>query len=87
MKGLFIKELYNLKQIKNIYGCIALILIVYCWLTKKNLFIASVPVFIFSIMITSTFTLDHKVKWEQLVTASLPSRKIVILSKYLFLIS
>lgn len=86
MKGLIIKELYNLKQVKNTYLLLVLVLLCYVWFTNKGNLVSTIPILIFSTSITSSFTLDHKSKWEKLMIAGPVSRKELVFSKYLFLL-
>lgn len=85
MKGLIIKDFYNFKHVGNTYFAIALILITYCLITHKAIFVSIIPIIIFSMVITSIFTLDNKVKWEQLIAIGPLSRKDIVISKYVFL--
>lgn len=83
MKGLLIKDLYNLRKALSMYCAIVVILMVYCALTKKSVFLPMVPVLIFSTMITGTFTKDNNIKWDKLAVTMPLTRSRIVCSRYI----
>lgn len=86
MNGLIRKDIYNLNKIKNMYLILTVILIAYCFVTKRTAFITAIPILIFSTTITSTFTMDNNVKWDKLAVPAMLSRNEIVLSKYILLL-
>ncbi len=86
MNGLIRKDIYNLNKIKNMYLILTVILIAYCFVTKRTAFITAIPILIFSTTITSTFTMDNNVKWDKLAVPAMLSRNKIVLSKYILLL-
>lgn len=82
MRGLLIKDYYNIKHIKNTYLIIVMVLILYCIFTNKIQFAPIIPILILNTMATSTFTMDNKVKWERLVIPAPIDRKQIVESKF-----
>ena len=83
MKGLLIKDIYNLKKTISMYFVIVALLISYCIFTKKNAFLPIVPVLIFSTMITGSFTKDNSTKWDRLAVTMPLTRKNIVWSRYI----
>ena len=83
MKGLLIKDIYNLKKTISLYFVIVALLITYCIFTKKNAFLPIVPVLIFSTMITGSFTKDNTTKWDRLAVTMPLTRKNIVWSRYI----
>lgn len=86
MKGLLIKDFYNLKQIKNTYLMIIIILMLYCIFTNKVLFAPVIPILILSTTITSTFMMDNKVKLDRLVISGPIERRQIVASKFILIL-
>ena len=86
MKGLLLKEFYNLKKYcKSIF----LIIVLYCILfipTGGTSFLAGITVFL-SVMLTLTsFSYDDAAKWDQLALSMPLQRRDIVKSKYLLLL-
>lgn len=86
MRGLLLKDFYNLKKTMTVYVIMTLILSAYCAFTKKSSFVSVIPVLIFSTTITSTFSMDNSVKWDKLAVPAPIKRSQIVNSKYVLLL-
>lgn len=86
MKGLLIKDFYNLKKTMNLYLIMTLILCAYCLFTNKQSFVSMMPILIFSTTVTSTFSMDSSVKWDKLAVPAPLRRSDIVKSKYVLLL-
>lgn len=87
MKGLLLKDFFNLKKTISMYFSIIAIFIVYCVLSKRNVFLPIVPVLIFSTMITGAFTKDNDTKWDKLAITMPVSRSKIVQSRYVLFVA
>ena len=85
MKGLLLKDFYNLKMaLKNLLVIIAIFL-VYLIVRRHEFAIALIPVLLSSSLLTTVINLDKHSKWNMLmITAPIQKRELVT-EKYLLL--
>ncbi|MDC7290937.1 ABC-2 transporter permease [Blautia schinkii] len=86
MRGLLIKDFYNLKKTMTVYVIMTIILSAYCAFTNKSSFVSINPILIFSTTITSTFSMDNSVKWDKLAVPAPLKRSDIVKSKYMLLL-
>ncbi|WMJ87375.1 ABC-2 transporter permease [Anaerocolumna sp. MB42-C2] len=86
MKGLLLKDFYNIRGVLKTYGAILICLFVFCFVTKKEVIIGIIPVLILSTLITTTFRVDNRVCWSKYVTVLPVKKNTVIMSKYILLV-
>lgn len=83
MKGLIIKDFYNIKKVMSMYVILTVLLIVYCFVRNRYEFIPAIPILIFSTTITSTFSMDTAVEWDRLAVTMVEKRKDIVKCKYI----
>lgn len=82
MKGLIIKDIYNLRKSISMYCAIVALLVAYCLFAKKIVFLPMIPVLIFSTMITGAFAKDNSTKWDKFSVTLPLTRTRIVWSRY-----
>lgn len=85
MKGLLLKDFYNLKMaLKNLLVIIAIFL-VYLIVRHHEFAIALIPVLLSSSLLTTVINLDKHSKWNMLMITAPIQKKELVTEKYLLL--
>lgn len=87
MKGLLLKEWYGLTAYrKNFFALLAVVLVACLLLRNHYTFVPMMLVMYALIMTMSFYQLDEKTGWDKFVVATPASRRLIMASKYLFLV-
>lgn len=87
MKGLILKDLFIIKETLSTTIAIIVILLVYCIIRGYGIGLIVIPPLIFSATTTSSLKLDWAAKWDKEVLTMPITRKMIIQSKYIELLS
>lgn len=83
MKGLIIKDLFNLKKYAKLVAGMFLILTVYAIVLKDTTFLTAMIPLYFAMMTITSFSYDDLAKWDSYALSMPITRKDMVLSKYL----
>jgi hypothetical protein len=83
MKGLIIKDLFNLKKYAKLVAGMFLILTVYAIVLKDITFLTAMIPLYFAMMTITSFSYDELAKWDSYALSMPITRKDMVLSKYL----
>lgn len=83
MRGLIHKDLLNLRDTAKMYVAIMLILVTYCIVRGREVFIPIIATLVLSTVTSATFTKDSISHWNKLAVTMPFHRKTIVKSKFL----
>ncbi len=83
MKGLLLKDYYNLKSAIALYTALVVGFIAFGVVSKRYILLPIVPILIFSTMLSGTFTKDKNASWNRLAVTTPIKKNEIVGSKYL----
>ena len=84
MKGLLLKDFYNVKNLILYYALVAAVFAVVSVVSSNIYFLCGVMIFISVGLVSSTISYDAQDKWDRYALSSGVSRRTAVLSKYVF---
>ena len=84
MKGLFLKDFYNVKNLILYYALVAAVFAVVSVVSSNIYFFCGFMIFISVGLVSSTISYDAQDKWDRYALSSGVSRRTAVLSKYVF---
>ncbi|RXZ62403.1 ABC-2 transporter permease [Candidatus Borkfalkia ceftriaxoniphila] len=84
MKGLLLKDFYNVKNLISYYALVAAVFAVVSVVSSNIYFFCGFMIFISVGLVSSTISYDAQDKWDRYALSSGVSRRTAVLSKYVF---
>ena len=84
MKGLLLKDFYNVKNLILYYALVAAVFAVVSVVSSNIYFFCGFMIFISVGLVSSTISYDAQDKWDSYALSSGVSRRTAVLSKYVF---
>lgn len=84
MKGLLLKDFYNVKNLILYYALVAAVFAVVSVVSSNIYFFCGFMIFISVGLVSSTISYDAQDKWDRYALSSGVSRRTAVLSKYVF---
>ena len=84
MKGLLLKDFYNVKNLILYYALVAAVFAVVSVVSSNSYFFCGFMIFISVGLVSSTISYDAQDKWDRYALSSGVSRRTAVLSKYVF---
>ena len=84
MKGLLLKDFYNVKNLISYYALVAAVFAVVSVVSSNIYFFCGFMFFISVGLVSSTISYDAQDKWDRYALSSGVSRRTAVLSKYVF---
>ena len=84
MKGLLLKDFYNVKNLILYYALVAAVFAVVSVVSSNIYFFCGFMIFISVGLVSSTISYDAQDKWDRYALSSCVSRRTAVLSKYVF---
>ena len=84
MKGLLLKDFYNVRNLISYYALVAAVFAVVSVVSSNIYFFCGFMIFISVGLVSSTISYDAQDKWDRYALSSGVSRRTAVLSKYVF---